>query len=245
MRRTQFLFFASITLCACLALTSCGSSEGEGSDFSIFTSSTSRASVSSDEVQFTTPTTGDTIAIFSTDYGDISVVLYPELAPQACDNFIGLADAGFYDGTALDRIVSGFCVQGGLDAEGNASSIWDGSAFPMEVSDSLHHYAGALCAAPDEDGNAASPFYFVQASASDVSDAMVSAMEEAGYREEVIAAYTVAGGVPYLDYTDTVFGQIYDGMDVLDEIAALETDEDDAPLEEVLIHSVTITTYAG
>lgn len=243
MRLKQLFRSASLALCACLALASCGSDDGTVSDFSIFTSSNSRASVSSDELQFADPTAGDTIAIFSTDYGDISVVLYTELAPQACDNFIGLADAGFYDGTAISRIVSGFCVQGWLDADGQASTIWGDNAFPMEVSDSLHHYAGALCTAPDDDGTAASPFYFVQASASDVSDAMVSAMEEAGYREEVIATYSAAGGVPYLDYTDTVFGQIYDGMDVLDEIAALETDEDGTPVEEVLINNVTITTY--
>ncbi len=234
------IFSVLTCLSLCLSLTACSATQGETG---IFTSTAKRSSVSSDELQFADPTTGDTIAIISTDYGDISVVLYTDLAPQACDNFIGLANDGFYDGTAISRIISGFCVQGGLDADGQANSIWGGSTFPTEATDSLHHYAGALCTAPDSSGNAASPFYIVQAMPSDVNDAMVSTMQEAGYREAVIDAYTAAGGVPYLDYTDTVFGQVYDGMDVIDEIAALETDEDGAPVEEVLINNVTITTY--
>ncbi len=240
--RTALKRFSALTaLFLCVCLCACGNDAGEPS---IFTSTTKRNSVTSDELQFAQPTEGDTIAIFSTDYGDISVVLYQSLAPQACDNFIGLAEAGFYDGSAITSIVSGFCVQAGLNAEGQASTIWgDKETFPAEVSDTLHHYAGALCAAPDADGNASSPFYVVQAMPSDVSDAMVSAMEDAGYRQAVIDAYTAAGGVPYLDYTDTVFGQVYDGMSVLDEIAALETDADGVPVEEVCITSVTITTY--
>ncbi len=226
-------------LMLCTGFAAC-SEEGEPT---IFSSTEARSTVSSEELQFTTPEAGDTVAIFTTDLGEFSVVLYPDLAPQACENFITLANEGFYDGTALYRVISGFCVQGGLDADGQSSSAWGGSTFPMEVNDTLHHYAGALCAAPDADGTAASPFYLVQAMPNDVSDAMVSAMQEAAYREEVIAAYTAAGGVPYLDYTDTVFGQVYDGMDVIDAIAALETDEADAPREDVFITNITITTY--
>ncbi len=226
-------------LILCTGFAAC-SEEGEPT---IFSSTETRSTVSSEELQFTTPEAGDTVAIFTTDLGEFSVVLYPDLAPQACENFITLAKEGFYDGTALYRVISGFCVQGGLDADGQTDSAWGGNAFPMEVSDALHHYAGALCAAPNAESTAASPFYIVQAMPSDVSDAMVSAMEEAAYRDEVIDAYTAAGGVPYLDYTDTVFGQVYDGMEVIDAIAALETDENDAPLEEVFLTNITVTTY--
>ncbi len=231
---------STIALLACLSFAACANEDGTG--ISILGSGTTRQSVTSEELQFTTPESGDTIAIFSTEYGDFSAVLYDDIAVQACENFITLANQGFYDNTSIYRIISGFCVQGGLDAEGNASTIWSDNRYPIEVSDTLHHYAGALCTAAT-DGEASSPFYVVQATAADVSADMVTAMSDAGYRQEVIDAYSAAGGVPYLDYTDTVFGQIYDGMDVIDEIAALETDDTDAPIEEVLILSVTITTY--
>ncbi len=239
MQHKLFVFFA--ILLACVTLSACAD---DGGETSFFSSSDTRKTVSSEELQFTTPATGDPIVTFTTDLGSFSAVLYPDIAPQACENFIALAESGFYDGTSFDRVISGFCVQGGLDAEGNATTIWGGSAYPIEVSDTLHHYAGALCAAASDDATASSPFYIVQAMPSDVSDAMVSAMEDAAYREEVMDAYTAAGGVPYLDYTDTVFGQIYDGMDVIDAIAALETDEDDTPLEAVVITSVTVGSYS-
>ncbi len=240
MQQKCFAFFAALVLCASLAACS---SEGESNEISIFNTTETRSTYTSEELQFTTPAEGDTVAIFTTDLGKFSVVLYDDIAPQACDNFITLAEEGFYDGTALYRIISGFCVQGGLDADGQSSTAWGGSTFPMETSDSLHHYAGALCTALNDDDAASSAFYIVQAMPSDVSSDMLDALETAGYREEVIDAYDAVGGVPYLDYTDTVFGQVYDGMDVIDEIAALETDEDDAPLEAVYITSVQITTY--
>lgn len=228
-----------LRLCGALLCTGALSACNQEGETSIFQVGESRKTVSSDELQFATPT-GATTATFTTDLGEFSVVLYPEHAPQACENFIALANEGFYDGTALYRIISGFCVQGGLDADGQSSSAWGGNAFPMETTDSLHHYAGALCAAPGASGTAASPFYIVQAMPSDVTDEMVAAMETAGYRQEVIDAYTAAGGVPYLDYTDTVFGQVYDGMDTIDEIAALETDENDAPLEACFVQSIAV-----
>ena len=68
-------------------------------------------------------------------------------------------------------------------------------------------------------------------------------MAAQGWRQEIIDAYAAAGGAPYLDYTDTVFGQVYEGMDVVDAIGAAQVDEALAPVEAITIHSVTIETY--
>ena len=68
-------------------------------------------------------------------------------------------------------------------------------------------------------------------------------MTAAGWRAEVISAYQTAGGAPYLDYTDTVFGQVYEGMDVVDAIARTGVDEAQRPTEPITINSVTITKY--
>ena len=70
-------------------------------------------------------------------------------------------------------------------------------------------------------------------------------LEGAGVRQEVIDAYAAVGGLPYLDNTDTVFGQVYEGMDVVDAIAGGEKGEDGQILEPVTINSVTISTYGA
>ena len=200
------------------------------------------ASVASAEVQFTRPAPGDTVAVFDTSAGVFRAVLFPELAPQACENFIGLAQAGYYNGLTFTRAETGFVVEAGQDAAGGVTTVWGGSGYPPEYTDRLHHYAGALCAAMSERGEGASVFYVVQ-SAPGLEQELADQMAAQGWRQEVIDAYAAAGGAPYLDYTDTVFGQVYEGMEAVDAIAAAAVDEEQVPLEAVTIHSVTIETY--
>ena len=78
-----------------------------------------------------------------------------------------------------------------------------------------------------------------------VTQELVDQMNAAGYRAEVVAAYQTAGGAPYLDYTDTVFGQVYEGMDIVDTIAQTAVDENQKPTTEITINSVSIETYQG
>ena len=174
------------------------------------------AQVESAELQFTRPAPGDTVAVFDTSAGVFRAVLFPDEAPQTCENFIGLAQAGYYDGLTITRAEAGFVVEAGRGADGSVATVWGGSGCPPEYTDRLHHYAGALCAAAAEDGLSL---------------------------QEVIDGYAAAGGAPYLDYTDTVFGQVYEGMETVDAIAAADVDENGAPLEAVTIHSVAIETY--
>ena len=103
----------------------------------------------SEERQFAAPSDGDTIAIFSTSLGEVRAVLYPDAAPMAVYNFVGLARSGYYDGTIIWRSQYGFAVQGG-DATGTGaggSTIWSNAPYPLEADASLKHYAGALCVA--------------------------------------------------------------------------------------------------
>lgn len=206
-----------------------------------------RPQVESQELAFQTPSADAPVAIFKTSQGEFRAVLYPEIAPMAVENFTQLAKQGYYDSTNFHRIISGFAVQGGdgTDTGKGGSTIWNNAPYPMEVSDQLHHYAGALCAAfsPDEPISGMSQFYVVQALPDSVDSNLQKQMEEAGYRSEVIAAYDKAGGLPYLDYTDTVFGQVYAGMDTIDAIASTKLDEEGNPIQPVTIESVIITTY--
>ena len=197
------------------------------------------------ELQFITPAEGDPIATLSTTLGDISFVLYPDIAPMAVENFVGLAQQGYYNGLTVSRVESGFVVEAGQGTDGKGTTIWSGSRYPVETTDSLHHYSGALCMGADASGECASVFYVVQTLPGDqsVTQELVDKMNASGYRAEVVAAYQTVGGAPYLDYTDTVFGQVYEGMDVVDTIGQTGVDENQKPTEDITINSVSIETY--
>ena len=150
---------------------------------------------------------------------------------------------------------AGACRVGGVasatgDATGTGaggSTIWNGNSYPNEISDRLHHYAGAVAMAHAPDGASGnlSQFYIVQSAQDSVDKTLAKTLTEAGVREAVVTAYQAVGGAPYLDNLNTVFGQVYDGMDVVDAIAAVECGEDDRPLEDVIVNSVTIGTYSA
>ena len=216
-----------------------------------------RSEVESTERQFTQPSDGDLIAIFTTSLGEVRVVLYPDAAPMAVYNFVGLARSGYYDNTIIWRSEYGFAVQGG-DATctgSGGSTIYADNPIPLEADSSLRHYAGALCAATTKgDPNSGqSQFYFVTALPDSVDEEMQAQLTENGYTEAQVAAYAAAGGLPYLDNTDTVFGQVYEGMDVVDKMACVDTvldeEENDTfrPTEEdtITIEKVTIANYPG
>lgn len=226
-------------LLAALMLAGCGGKTESGP------AKIKRPNVKSDEVQYTAPKKGDTIAVFDTTAGEVKALLFPELAPIAAENFIGLAEAGYYDGTIIYRAEEAFAVSGG-DATGSGTAgttIWGGNGYPAEPCDALRHYTGALCAALDEtSGSCFSAFYVVATLPDSVSKDQQTVMTNAGWRDAVYDTYRQAGGIPYLDYTDTVFGQVYEGMDTIDAIAQAEVDESLRPVEDIVINSVTIQT---
>ena len=114
----------------------------------------------------------------------------------------------------------------------------------------------ALCAAFAQGGDVTggnSQFYFVAALPDSVSSDQQAELAQNGYTDSQVAAYAAVGGLPYLDNTDTVFGQVYQGMDVVDAMACVETTKDEdgndtwKPTEDaaITIEKVTITTYPG
>ena len=189
------------------------------------------------------------IVKLETTQGAMTVELYPEIAPNTVANFVNLVESGFYNGTEFYRVEYGFCVSGGLDANGGSTTKWGGSGYPAETTDALHHYSGALCAAMSANGQGGSVFYVMQTLPQAPADELVQAMTDAGWRTGVIDAYKAVGGAPYLDNTDTVFGQVYEGMAVIDAIAeagrAGQT-ADSAASEQtapVVLNRIIVTTY--
>lgn len=185
---------------------------------------------------------GDTVALLHTDKGDIRIKLFPTEAPKTVENFITHAKNGYYDGLKFHRVIQGFMIQGG-DPKGDGTggeSIW-GAPFADEFSPALHNLRGALSMANAGPHTNGSQFFIVQAS--DVPGQMLAQMEELkeqGFADDVIAAYKELGGTPWLDFRHTVFGQVMEGMDVVDAIAQVEVDGADAPLTDVLIRNIEI-----
>ena len=116
-------------------------------------------------------------------------------------------------------------------------SIW-GEPFEDEFSLQLFNLRGALSMANAGPGTNGSQFFIVQAP--HVDSRMGEQMEQAGYPQEIISAYMEQGGTPWLDHRHSVFGQVIEGMDVVDTIANVETADADKPVVDVVIEKVTV-----
>lgn len=177
-------------------------------------------------------------ATIKTNHGEIVIQLFPEQAPKTVENFVGLAKKGYYDGVIFHRVINDFMIQGG-DPTGTGmggESIW-GAPFEDEFSNELFNIRGALSMANAGPATNGSQFFIVQNQ--NVPAQMAGQMEAAGYPKEIITTYE-KGGTPWLDHRHTVFGQVTSGMDVVDEIAAVERDMADKPKEDVVIETVEI-----
>lgn len=194
-------------------------------------------------VQLSKPSKGESVAVMHTNMGDISIRFFPEYAPKAVENFITHSKNGYYDGLIFHRVINDFMIQGG-DPTGTGmggESIYKRS-FEDEFSKELHNIRGALCmanAGPDTNG---SQFFIVQAKS--VPENMISQMKDMpeSFPEDIVDYYESAGGTPWLDFRHTVFGQVFDGMDVVDNIAGVEVGNADKPINDVIINSIEIKT---
>ncbi len=179
-------------------------------------------------------------ALMKTTLGDIEIALFPEKAPKTVENFVTHSKNGYYNGIKFHRVIPDFMIQGG-DPDGTGrggQSIW-GSEFEDEISKELHNYRGALSMANAGPNTNGSQFFIVQAS--EVDPGFLEQMKAAHWPDEYIKAYKEHGGTPWLDFRHTVFGQVINGMEVVDAIAAVSRDENDMPLEDVLIEEMIIT----
>jgi cyclophilin family peptidyl-prolyl cis-trans isomerase len=254
--------------------------------------------------QFLPPEPGTPVVTLHTGMGDIKMMLFPQAAPLAVENFVTHCRQGYYDGVSFHRVIEDFMIQGG-DPQGDGTggeSIW-GRPFPDEFSDNLHHFYGAVSMANSGYSTNGSQFFIVQQDAAQYPDSSFRVTDEnadsvmlsmllnfeayngtmkmydkmaqnveqaeleqyvATLNEEIAATmnrgvtdalrarlgaavdrYRQVGGTWSLDYKHTVFGQVIEGMEVVDAIARLQTVADAAgnmtkPAEDVTIHSVTV-----
>lgn len=151
------------------------------------------------------------------DFGTIKAELYPDKAPNTVNNFISLANSGFYDGLIFHRVIEGFMNQGG-DPDGVGTG-GPGYSIKGEFSNNgyknndLKHTAGVLSMARANDPDSAGSQFFIMA-------------EEASH----------------LDGDYAAFGKVIEGMDVVEAINSVETNSNDKPLKDVVIESITVDT---
>ncbi|MBN2306842.1 peptidylprolyl isomerase [Candidatus Peregrinibacteria bacterium] len=162
------------------------------------------------------PHEGESIVVMETSMGTIKIQLFPEYAPKTVENFTGLIDKGYYDGLIFHRVIPNFMIQGG-DPEGTGrggESLWGGK-FEDEFSPNLRNIRGALSMANSGPDTNGSQFFIVQQE----------------------------GGTPWLNDRHSVFGQVFEGMDIVDAIANVDRDPADKPLEKVVMTKVYLENY--
>lgn len=161
------------------------------------------------------PQAGEEVAVITTNHGEIKFRLFPEVAPKTVENFKTHAKDGYYNGVGFHRIINDFMIQGG-DPEGTGrggESIW-GKPFEDEFDKNYSNIKGALSMANAGPGTNGSQFFIVHAKET-----------------------------PWLDGKHTVFGQVFEGMDIVDNIAGLEVDRNDMPKEPVIMEKVEIIEF--
>jgi peptidyl-prolyl cis-trans isomerase B (cyclophilin B) len=185
-----------------------------------------------------------------TSMGDMIVKLYNE-TPLHRDNMIKLIQDNFYDKQLFHRVIKDFMVQGGdPQSTGAANGMrlgngGPGYTIPAEFNPELIHKKGALAAARQGDAvnpqkaSSGSQFYLVVGRVFTQDQINSFAQSGAPFTEESLEAYTTMGGTPHLDGSYTVFGEIVLGLEILDRIAATQTDTYDRPIEDV-IYSISL-----
>ena len=185
----------------------------------------------------------ETKVLIKTTLGDITVMLYDD-TPLHRDNFIKLVNEGWYNGSPFHRVIKNFMIQGGQNTDG---SVDPGYRIPAEIKSNHFHKKGALAAARQADQvnpqkmSSGSQFYIVQGQ---IMNETQLNMFESRYGKVFNAkqrqAYQTIGGTPHLDGDYTVFGEVTDGLEIVDKIAAVKTGYMDVPVEPVTIISMEI-----
>jgi len=198
------------------------------------------------------PKEKEIMILITTNQGDIKIKLYNE-TPYHRDNFVKLVEESFYDSLLFHRVIKDFMIQAGDPTSKNASATASlgsggpGYTLPAEINPDLFHKKGALSAARTGDQtnptrrSSGSQFYIVQGKP--LTDTELSSYEQrlgTVFTAKQKEVYKTIGGTPFLDGQYTVFGEVVEGLDILDKIAAVECGANDRPKSNVMILSMKI-----
>ena len=193
-----------------------------------------------------------TKVIFKTSMGDITIALYDN-TPLHKENFLKLVKENYYDGVLFHRIIQGFMIQtGDPDSKGAPAGKMLGNGgpdytIPAEFRAENYHKRGAVAAARQGDqvnptkASSGSQFYIVDGKPFTKDQLnQITMAYGTSFTDEQTEIYTTVGGAPFLDMQYTVFGEVVEGMDVVDKIAAQKKDRFDRPFNDIKIISTTI-----
>lgn len=215
--KKPFLLLLGLSL---IILTSCGDSAEKDINKvyqggPVTTSNNSTMTLSTFK-QDAMPEKGEQIVVMETSMGTIKIRLFPKLVPKTVENFIGLVGKKYYDGIIFHRVIEDFMIQGG-DPTGTGTggaSLW-GTKFKDEFSSDLKHIRGAVSMANSGPNSNGSQFFIVQ-------------------KKE---------GTAWLNGAHAVFGQVFEGMDVVDKIVKVQKDANNKPVKKVTMKKVTLSAY--
>ncbi|OQX99557.1 MAG: hypothetical protein B6I24_02330 [Bacteroidetes bacterium 4572_128] len=193
-----------------------------------------------------------TTVLIKTNLGDMKIELYNE-TPLHKENFIKLVNENFYNELLFHRVIKNFMVQAGDPNSKNAKKgarLGNGGTdykIPAEFNKKFFHKKGALAAARQGDNinpqkmSSGCQFYIVQGNVYTIEKLKsFEARMKIPFSEEQKKAYTTLGGTPHLDYNYTVFGEVIEGLEIIDKIASSQTDRGNRPLEDIKIISMKI-----
>ena len=150
------------------------------------------------------------------DYGTVTLELYPNMAPKTVENFITLANSGFYDGLIFHRIIADFMIQGGdplgLGTGGPGYTIPGEFASNGFKANTLSHTKGIISMARSADPNSAGSQFFI-----------------------------TSANATFLDGEYAAFGKVILGIEVIDNVQSVKTDSLDHPLQDVVIQSIRVS----
>ena len=185
-----------------------------------------------------------------TEFGNMKVELFNS-TPQHRDNFVKLIEEGFYDDLLFHRVMSNFMIQGGdpnskdAPAGGRLGTGGPGYKIPAEIGE--YHFKGRLAAARQPDASnperqsSGSQFYIIHGRNTTAADVRsYGASKGIPYTEEDIKVYEQSGGYHFLDGEYSVFGQVTEGLDVIDKIAVAKKDPANRPFEDIKMKVVII-----
>ncbi|MDX2304432.1 MAG: peptidylprolyl isomerase [Microscillaceae bacterium] len=191
----------------------------------------------------------ETQVVIHTDMGDIKIKLYEE-TPYHRANFIYLTKKGFFNGTVFYRIIQKFMIQGGagdFPQRDEVKKKLGTYRVPSEYkTDQYFHKRGALSAAKKpgetpEIGSTPYDFFIVQGEKWSTGQLQTLAQQEKMQLSPAqTQVYSTVGGVPSLDGKHTVFGEVTEGLDVVDKIAALKTRADGWPLDGLVKMTIEV-----
>lgn len=238
MKKLFSLFFSLMLLSACgdetTSKTPTDAPSGDNKNQEEIPENTDTSETDSEEnsdgfSQTADPKKGDTVVTIETNKGDIKIRMFADLVPKTVENFVTHAENGYYDGIIFHRVIDGFMVQGG-DPTGTGrggESIWGGK-FEDELTPKLSNIRGSISMANAGKDTNGSQFFINHGDNTFLDGYMNGQVKNCAQR-----------GIS----CHAVFGQVIEGMDVVDAIAAVETGANDKPTEDVVMEKVTVSEF--